>query len=211
MADKNDTSWFEEAPKAGQDDGDEGQPLLVEEEQGEELQEVDPKELEPKGELKTKEEKVPRVALRIPSAGESKRRAPKGFKIPKDMVFPRGIDVLFITLPASITAYSGKGDRQVVLWPLTDADEKLAISRSMANAARAGTELAKQMIRAIDGERINWTGDPSQPGADIDRAWHEFGPKGRNLLQRLFNQMHAMTEDELVHFFEHCIAVVNMG
>lgn len=210
MTSKDDASWFDKAATTGQEEASEGEPLQVEEE-GEEMREVDPVELAPNESLKTKEEKPVRSVLRIPKAEGAKRRAPVGFKIPKDLVFPRGIDVLFITLPAAITAYSNKGDRQLVLWPLTDADEKLAIGRSMSSTSRAASELAKQMIRAIDGERINWTGDPSQPGADLDRAWHEFGPKGRNMLQRIFNQTHAMTEEELVNFFEKCIVVVNMG
>ena len=215
MANKDDASWFDKEATMGQDGASEehGAELLVEDdEQGQEMQEVSPKELdETNSELKTekKEEEPKKQGLSIPKV--SSRRPPTWAKIPKDMKFPRGIQVLFIRIRADLTMYPGRGDRQVILWALTDGDEKLAVGRSMANAARASQELAKQMIRAIDGERINWTGDPSQPGADVDQFWHQIGPKGRNLLQRLFNQLHAMNEDELVDFFENCIGVVSTG
>lgn len=209
---KNPT-WFDGDGKAGQGEasGEEGAELALEGDEGEVLDEVSPVELQPPAEeLKTKDEKPKRREFKIPSA-EGSRRAPAWANVPKEMKFPRGIQVLFIRIRADLTMYPGKGDRQVIIWPLTDGDEKLAIGRSMANAARAGTEMAKQMIRAADGMRINWTGDPSSPGTDIDSLWHEIGPKGRNLMQRLFAQLHAMNEDELVDFLEHCISVVSTG
>lgn len=213
MANTNDASWFDKGAATGQDGASEeqGEELPVEDdEQGEVMQEVSPKEIdEANAELKTEKEEPKKQGFKIPAA--QGRRAPPWAKIPKDMKFPRGIQVLFIRIRAELTMYPSKGDRQVILWALTDADEKLAIGRSMANAARAGVEMAKQMIRAIDGERINWTGNPNEPGADIDTFWHQIGPKGRNLLQRLFNQLHAMNEDELVDFFENCIGVVSTG
>jgi hypothetical protein len=213
MSKQSAADWFEEDAKEGQQEGtDQGSELEVEDDGGEVMQEVSPDELQPNDkDLKTKEEPAPkRTEFKIPNA-EGQRRAPKWAKVPKDMKFPRGIQVLFIRIRADLTMYPSKGDRQVILWALTDGDEKLAIGRSMANAARAGTEMAKQMVRAVDGERLNWTGDPSAPGIDVDRVWHEIGPKGRNLMQRLFTQLHAMNEVELVDFFENCIGVVSTG
>lgn len=214
MTNTGDASWFDKEAAKGQDGASEeqGDELPVEDEQGQEMPEVSPKELDDSNvELKTakKEEEPKKQGFKIPAA--EGRRAPKWAKVPKDMKFPRGIQVLFIRIRSDLTMYPSKGDRQVILWALTDGDEKLAIGRSMANAARASVELAKQMVRAIDGERVNWTGDPSAPGTDIDSFWHQIGPKGRNLLQRLFNQLHAMNEDELVDFFENCIGVVSTG
>jgi hypothetical protein len=208
-------AWFEQGGNAGQDGASgegEGPALEVDDEgTGEEMHEVAPSELQPSAaELKTKDEKPQRRDFKIPAA-EITRRAPAWAKVPKGMRFPKGIQVVFMRIRAGLTMYPSKGDRQVILWPLTDGDEKLAIGRSMSNAARAGVEMAKQMIRGIDGEPVNWTGDPNAPGADVDRFWHEIGPKGRNLLQRVFTQLHAMNEDELVDFFEHCISVVSTG
>lgn len=207
-------AWFQEEGKAGQDEAtdEQGGELLETEDEGEEMQEVSPDQLQPAAqELKTKDEKpAKRTEFKLP-ASEGNRRAPAWAKVPKGMKFPKGIEVVFMRIRADLTMYPSKGDRQVILWPLTDGDEKLAIGRSMANAARAGQEMAKQMIRAVDGVPVNWTGDPSAPGADPDRFWHEIGPKGRNLLQRIFTQLHAMNEDELVDFFEQCIAVVSTG
>jgi hypothetical protein len=177
-------------------------------EEGEELQEASPADVQPpEAELKTQEEKAKRE-LRIPAAAKGNRRAPPWAKVPKDIRFPKGIEVLFVKIEGRVTMYPAKGDRQVILWALTDGDERLAYGRS-TNPMRAAGELTKQMVRAIDGERVNWTGDPSAPGADIDAFWHEIGPKGRDLLQRLHIQLNTMNRDDLVHFFEHCISSVS--
>lgn len=208
-------AWFEDGGKAGQEEAsdEQGEELAVEEDA--EVQEVSPAELQPTdAELKA-QELTAKKAMTVPRAEKGSRRAPPGFKIPKGTSerpfrFPKGIDVLFVTIPGSCTMYPHKGDRQVIIWSLTDGDEKLAYGRS-TSTTRAPSELAKQMVRAIDGEVTNWTGDPGQPGADIDRFWHEIGPKGRDLLHRLNVQINGMNREELTHFFEHCIAVRNMG
>jgi len=203
-------AWFEEDGKEGQQKGleEEGQELPTEDD-GPVLDEVPVEELQPtQAELKTKEEQAKKATQTIPTAT---RRAPSWAKIPKDMKFPKGIDVIFARIRASTTMYPGKGDRQVIIWPMTDADQKLAIGRAMGDRNRANIEITKQMIRSIDGQRINWTGDPSQPGADVDQFWHDIGPKGRNLLDRIWTQLHTMSADELFDFFENCIAAVRTG
>lgn len=203
-------AWFDGGAKAGQEEPlvEEGAELAVEGE--EELDEVSPAELQPPAaELKAKDEPI-KKAMKIPQAEKGNRRAPSWAKVPKDLKFPKGIDVIFAKIPASFTMYPSLGERQVILWPLTDGDERLAYGRA-TSPLRAPAELTKQMVRAIDGERINWTGNPSAPGADIDRFWHEVGPRGRDLLQRLHIQMNTVTRDEGAHFFEHCVAAVNTG
>jgi hypothetical protein len=164
----------------------------------------------PAAQLKTEEPKKITPRQTVPKS-DGTRRAPGWAKIPQGMKFPKGIDVLILRLRPEWTMYPGKGERQVILWQLTDGDQKLAISRAMGDSNRLGIEMTKQMIRAADGMQINWTGDPSAPGIDIDRFWHEIGQKGRSLLHRITNQMCIMSEDEHADFFEHCIAAVRTG
>lgn len=205
-------AWFEGSGKAGQEEGTGeqlGEELAVEDE-GEALEEVPPAELQPPAEeLKTKGEQPKKPAHKLPKAAT--RHAPTWAKVPKGMRFPKGIDVLFVRIRGELTMYPGKGDRQVILWPMTDGDQKIALGRAMGDRNRAAVEMTKQIVRAIDGQPVNWTGDPSAPGIDVDRFWHEIGPKGRNLLDRLFVQLNMMNEDELVDFFEHCIAAARTG
>jgi hypothetical protein len=214
MSDSGDAGWFDKDGNAGQEEGTEeqGAELPVDDdEQGAVMDEVPIEELHPPAaELKTEEPKKITTRQMVPKS-DGTRRAPVWAKIPKGMKFPKGIDVLILRLRPEWTMYPGKGERQVILWQLTDGDQKLAISRAMGDSNRLGIEMTKQMIRAADGMQINWTGDPSAPGIDIDRFWHEIGQKGRSLLHRITNQMCIMSEDEHADFFEHCIAAVRTG
>ena len=217
MANTGDADWFDKDGNAGQEEGtqEQGAELEVEddgESQGEVMHEVPIEELQPfAAELKTKEEPKKIAPRYVVPKSDGVRRAPVWAKIPKGMKFPKGIDVLILRLRPEWTMYPGKGERQIILWQLTDGDQKLAISRAMGDSNRLGIEMTKQMIRAADGMQINWTGDPSAPGIDIDRFWHEIGQKGRSLLHRITNQMCIMSEDEHADFFEHCIAAVRTG
>lgn len=214
MADANDAEWFEGDGKAGQQDGieEQGAELPVEDdEEGAVMDEVPIEELQPPAvELKTEEPKKTTTRQMVPKS-DGVRRAPVWAKIPKGMKFPKGIDVLILRLRPEWTMYPGKGERQVIIWQVTDGDQKLAISRAMGDSNRLGIEMTKQMIRAADGQQINWTGDPSAPGIDIDRFWHEIGQKGRSILHRITNQLCVMSEEEHADFFAHCIAAVRTG
>jgi len=217
MADKNEANWFDGDGNAGQEEGtqEQGEELAVEdddESQGEVMNEVPIEELQPPAaELKTKEDPKKLAPQRTIPKSDGVRRAPVWAKIPKGMKFPKGIDVLILRIRADLTMYPGKGERQVIIWQLTDGDQKLALSRSMGDTNRYAIEMTKQMIRAADGQQINWTGDPKSPGIDIERFWHEIGQKGRNLLHRVTNMMCVMNEEEHADFFEHCIAAVRTG
>lgn len=213
VAEQQTPRWFGEQGTAGQEEAsgaEEGAELPVEDE-GEVLEEVEPSELQPpEAELKGKDDKPKKLTLTIPKS-DGQRRSPKWAKLPQGMRFPKGIDVLFVLIKAEWTMYPGKGDRQCILWAMTDGDQKMAIGRSMGDRNRLGIEMTKQMIRSADGQTINWTGDPSATGIDVDRFWHEIGPKGRNLLDRVTTQLCVMNETEYADFFEHCIAAVRTG
>lgn len=148
--------------------------------------------------------------LNLP-APRNDRRAPAwaADKIPQGMRFPRGIEVLFVRIRAEVTHARHKGDRILIVWGLTDADEKLALGRSMADGNRAAVEMTKQMVRAIDGAQVDWSGRPGS--GNIEQLWREIGGKGRGQLTRLYTQLHVYDREEQRDFFENCVAVVPTG
>lgn len=148
------------------------------------------------------------AALGLPEA--STEGAPQWVKIPKGMKFPRGAPVVFIQFRAHLTASPSKGDRQAILWPLSDGDEKAAYQRAMSDPNRAPGQLAKQMVRSIDGHEVDWSGSPDHPG-NIDRFWNEIGGRYRTQLIRLYTKLHILNEEEQRDFFENCVAVRTAG
>ena len=135
--------------------------------------------------------------------------APPWAKLPTGMRFPRGRQVAFIRLLAEWTDSPQKGERQCIIWGLTDIDEKLAFGRAMGDPNRAHAELTKQMVRSIDGVVVDWSGNPG-PG-NIDVWWREIGGKCRQLLSRIYTQMNVLGEEERKHFFESCIELRTTG
>jgi hypothetical protein len=136
--------------------------------------------------------------------------APGWAKVPKDMIFPRGRQIVFLRFRPEWTDTPQKGERQAILWSLTDADEKMAAQRAREfDANRAMSELAKQMVRAVDGHRADWSGAPG-PG-NIDAWWNDVGGKIRNRIVALYTRMHMLNDDELRDFFESCIEVRTSG
>ncbi len=51
----------------------------------------------------------------------------------------------------------------------------LDITASSGNRETTYDELAKQMIRAVDGHRVDWTGQPGSPG-HVERFWNNRPP-----------------------------------
>lgn len=128
---------------------------------------------------------------------------------PAPFRFPRGIEAFFVRVRADLTHARGKGDRILVVWGLSDGDEKLAFQRALSDSNRAITELAKQTIRAIDGHPADWSGR-SGPG-NVDQLWRELGGKGRGQIVRLYTQLHVYDASEQADFFENCVASVTTG
>jgi hypothetical protein len=132
--------------------------------------------------------------------------APLWAKIPKGMKFPRARQAIFIRFEAKWTDSPQRGERQCICWGLTDVDEKFAISRAMGDPNRAAAELTKQMIRAIDGVEVDWD---IKPGTiNINQWWREIGGRCRQMLIRIYTQLHTLTDEERQRFFEECISVV---
>lgn len=147
--------------------------------------------------------------LKLPEPRQD-RRPPSWAKIPPaPFRFPRGLDVAFVRIRAKLTAAQQKGDRILIVWPLTDADERLAYQRANGDTNRAVSELARQTIRAIDGVPVDWSGKPG--AGNIDALWRELGGKGRGQMIRLYTQMHVFDRAEQEDFFENCVELVSTG
>ena len=147
--------------------------------------------------------------LKLP-APKTTLTAPPWAKVPPaPFRFPRGVDVLFVRIRAEMTSARQKGDRILIVWGLSDGDEKLAVQRSMADSNRVITEMAKQTIRAVDGHPADWSGRPG-PG-NVDQIWRELGGKGRGQIVRLYTQLHVYDAKEQSDFFENCVALVPTG
>lgn len=153
---------------------------------------------------------VPQAAAPAATAPIDRLPAPSGGEIPDwvvlpaGMKFPRGLPVLFLRFRARYYEAMGE-DRQAIVWPINVADQKLAYSRSNNDTNRAIDELTKQMIRVVDGHRVNWDGLPG-PG-NVDQWWDQIGGANRNILHRIFTQLHVPSREQVADFFENCVAV----
>lgn len=133
---------------------------------------------------------------------------PPWAKIPKGFTFPRGTQPIFVLFKSKWTAAPFKHDRTAILWELTDLDELEAYKRAGGVQPRAVQELAKAMIRSIDGHVVDWSGDPG-PGS-IDAFWREIGAKCRDRLTQIYVQRHSMDAQERADFFTSCVVVRNV-
>lgn len=128
---------------------------------------------------------------------------------PEGLKYPRGRQAYFLRFRGEWTDTPKKGDRQCILWTLNDGDEKMAYARSMGDPNRAMGQLARQMVRAVDGHVVDWSGAPS-PG-NIDKWWSEIGGKCRSQIVRLYTKLHILQLEDQKDFFENCVAVRVVG
>jgi hypothetical protein len=132
---------------------------------------------------------------------------PSGGEIP--FVMPEGWVVFFIRFRAKWTNRPGSADRQCILWNLSESDEKRASARARGDGMRLVEEMSKQMIRAIDGERADWSGAPGPQ--NVGQFWSEIGGKCRYMLKSHYLKTHTMSTEETVDFFDNCVASRSVG
>lgn len=141
---------------------------------------------------------------------------PAGAMIPAGFAFPPGWLVWFITFPASMTNRPKGPDRQCILWNLSEADEKRAVKMARGDGLRVIDEMAKCMIRSVDGKKIVWRPiDPrteeAQSYGNLAQFWTEIGGKCRHQIKSLYLKTHAMDGAENARFFESCITPRTVG
>ena len=119
---------------------------------------------------------------------------------------PEGATVWILRLKKEWTHRPSAGDRIVVLWALSDAEENRAAERaSSMGAYRLYRECAKAMIRAIDGSKADWSA--SGKNNDVRKFWNDIGPKCRELITNTYMRAHKFSETELADFFSNCHVV----
>jgi hypothetical protein len=147
--------------------------------------------------------------------------APEWALVPQSLIMPAGWVVWFLKIPSKDTNAPRKGSllapphddgqlyRQCILWNLTEADEKRASRRAAGNAHRIIDEMAKAMIRVIDGQIASFqvTAGPTSVGA----WWDEIGGKYRHVLKSIYLRTHTLDEKENTNFFLHCVAPRTVG
>lgn len=136
---------------------------------------------------------------------------PEWATMPEGLKVPPGRQVHALRFRSEWTDVPGKGDRHCIVWNLSDAEERIALKRSGGGdePVSMATELAKQMIRAIDGHKADWSG-VAGPG-NIDVFWREIGSKCRQLVVRWYTQTHMLSDAERADFFENCVASRTAG
>jgi hypothetical protein len=133
---------------------------------------------------------------------------PEWCTVPDGLVFPKGRAIIPVRFRADWTDKSSAGDRQAILWSLSDLDEKTVISRAMGDTARLVSEYSKIMVRAFDGKAHLQDGTTD---GEFAMWWGEIGQKCRDMIWKLYLQLHRLNDKERADFFDNCIAHVVIG
>lgn len=157
--------------------------------------------------------------------------------IPADLRIPPGAQVCFMRFPSAWTAARDKGvdvdyptierdakggvaghgsvrrlSRVLVCWPITVREENLALKRVKDPTGRGSVdEKAKAFIRAVDGKRVDWTGDWRR-NAELcspEAIWEELGPKCRGPVRAQYLKLHQLTDEEMLDFLADCLVVTS--
>ena len=146
---------------------------------------------------------------------DTEQGPPPWAKVPAGFKFPQGWLIWFIRFPAAFTNRPGGGERQCILWNLSEADEKRAAKLARGDGMRVIDEMTKAMIRSVDGKKISWAPvDPKEDDgqyASVTTFWNEIGGKCRAQLKNLYLKQHNMDAAENARFFEQCAAPRTVG
>lgn len=140
----------------------------------------------------------------------TKDALPEWAEMPAGLNPPKGAPLGFLMFKPEWTRCPEKGARTCIVWSLTDMDERLAFARVRDHLATAANEMAKQMIRAVDGVKVDWSAKEGAPG-NLDDFWKEIGPKCRAMVVRYYNRTHMMSPEETADFLSNCVAVRTAG
>lgn len=127
----------------------------------------------------------------------------------KGVVQPKGRPMYTLRFPSVWTALPSKGVRMpdhdglwrwCVVWELTDTEELAALQRGQGNSQRNVSELAKQMIRVVDGHPANWAA-AREAHDSPEQWWTEIGKKCQGMMLAIYNQLHTLGAAEMSLFF----------
>jgi hypothetical protein len=124
--------------------------------------------------------------------------------IPGKIKIPKGRQVAVFRFRKEWTDDKTR-DRTCVLWNLSVGDEKLANQRGGDISGNVVMELSKQMIRAVDGNPIDFSG--KNPSGNLDFWWNAIGRKCRTLIISHYIRSHSLSTAEKMDFLANCVAV----
>lgn len=134
--------------------------------------------------------------------------------IPPGFKFPPGWIIWFIRCKAALTNKPGGPDRILVLWNLSESDEKRAAKRARGEGLRLIDEMGKQMIRCADGKKISLAPDGAvaeEGSISLSTFWSEIGGKYRSQIKSIYLKTHVMSTEENADFFLRCVAPRTVG
>jgi len=132
----------------------------------------------------------------------SESGAPAWAKVPSNLVIPPWKQIGYVRFKPSLTERPDLGERMCITWGLSVVDERLARQAARGESTRMYEELAKRMIRSVDGHKADWTGKNGE--GSVNRFWEEIGPKSRAFLINQYLQTHTPTVEETADFFLDC-------
>jgi len=138
-------------------------------------------------------------------ANERTEGVPEWAELPPGFDIPPGKQCGWMLFRAEWTDSPDKGDQWCMMWPLSEAEEKIAYKRSGGDPTRAITELAKCTIRVVNGVKADRTG-ASGPG-NVNIFWAGLGTKLRQLIQNYYLKTHTLSSEEQQDFFANCFTV----
>jgi|HubBroStandDraft_3_1064219.scaffolds.fasta_scaffold00043_23 hypothetical protein len=128
----------------------------------------------------------------------------------KPFKMPVGKQISFVRILAEWCDKPRDGDKQCIMWTLNVADETIALKRARGDTTRAQRELCMAAIRVVDGEPANWTGAKAGlvQSNNVRQFMDDIGPKGRLLVQGIFQQTHGFTDEQRNRFFADCFVLM---
>lgn len=123
--------------------------------------------------------------------------------LPVDMKIPPDTQVTFIRFKGEWTRRKSKGDRILVLWPITVKEEKIAYKRARGDSSEVVDQLTMMSIRCIDGVKVT----PERHAMDCGQLWMDLGIACVQMLRNWYARTHSLPMEQKMDFFGNCIAV----
>ena len=130
---------------------------------------------------------------------------PEGFKMP-----PPGRRLVAIKFEPDITERSDLGARWCLCWSLSLKEERAATARMRNDPNRFTYEMAKGMLKLIDGRPVDWSGAvDGKHGVNPDLFMDQIGFQGREVLALTFQRLHNMNPERRLDFYGRCMVFRN--
>lgn len=158
----------------------------------------------------------PEASQAPPRASKPMVGVPDWFVMPDGFYendIPDGATFCCMRFEARLTYRPKLGDRQCLLMPLTVKDELLAYKRIASLGTQSSqavvSELAKQMIKLIDGKKPEWVRRAARNYPDV--FWNDIGGDYRRMIESWYVKTHVLAGEDRARFLADCMAVRTKG